>query len=285
MTRRIQLNAIHQFVADRRAGRGGEPHPHRARRAPRRRLRVGDLRVELDPACATWACTTDRVRPFVQGATRRPARVPDGDRFAGRRQLLRPARAARREPPQPHAAAILRRLGADRRVRRRVGPAAVARARERGAARHRGVALQRDGPDRGRLPARRRSCRSSSTRSSSRAQRRSGAPRTARDRRGAARKWLFVGRITANKAQHDVVKAFADVPDVTSTRAPGCTSSAAASTAPTDGHVCAATAKRSASADCGRAHRRGEPPKPRRVLRRRRRLRRRAASTKASACR
>ena len=182
-----------------------------------------------------------------------------------------PARSARRQPSQPHARALPRRLGSDRRVRRAVGPTAAARARETGAARHRGVALQRDRPDRRRLHAHHR--RPVLPRHGrAHAGRRSRRPRAPRRRAGAdGTNWLFVGRVTANKAQHDLVKALATYRGLH--RPAARLHLVGGGVDSTYGRAVRAYSEALGVADAGRDAGRGVVRGARRVLRRRRRLR------------
>ena len=144
-------------------------------------------------------------RPLVarRAGPRRRDRVPDGHRLDRRRRGPGPRRTDRREPSQPHPDALHRRLAARRRARRGVGARAAPGAGRTGPARHRRLRLQRARPHRVGIHAHHR---------------RADPPRPLHPRRRSrqpnrraptAVTWLFVGRLAPNKAQHDIVKAFA----------------------------------------------------------------------------
>ena len=144
---------------------------------------------------------------------RRPGhrrRVPPRHRLGAGRPAHGTTRAADRRLPQHHAGPVLRRVGSADPPRRSSGDAASSPRSRRDAASGWRTRSSTAPSSRRAATGRPRSCRSSSTskrstatstRSSSRACRRP------RDAGGAD--WLFVGRVTPNKCQHDVVKAFA----------------------------------------------------------------------------
>ena len=193
-------------------------------------------------------------------------------------------RADRRQPPQPHADALHRRLAAGRGARRRLGPAPAPRARARAPARHRRLAVQRGTT----------SWRPGSPRTTvvpilldlddaRRGSRPAADEAAARGRRGASRGCSSGGshrtRPSTTSSRRSPRTA------ASTTRTLGCTSSAAGARTLRP-HPASASSHALGLDDAVDARRRRlEPGSTRRVLPRGRRLRRRAASTRASAYR